>query len=309
MGLSEVVGRLAVRRPHVLLLGLPGGLAARLAVQEVLDARGWVRATSPADADLLVVAGPAEAGDALGDGLARTWSQVPGPRARVDVRTPGEAADRLDEGRRALADAAHQRGDATGRDVDEAAHDLDEDQAGDMAPAGLPLAGGAEDRDGLEMDVLHLPLGPLGPDWPAGLVVATVLHGDLVTAAEVSWDPAAEDHPVAATAAARDAVSSALRLVGGERRARLLRADAPGATARLRRDLDRRRSLLALALGPAAAGVRRLLAHLADPAAAPLEPLDGDALAALLTDRDLGEVVLLCVVLAPRLVRTEAARA
>src|SRR5699024_11402590 len=41
----------------------------------------------------------------------------------------------------------------------------------DMAPEGISLAQGGQDRDGLEMDVLHLPLGPVLPFWPAGLVL------------------------------------------------------------------------------------------------------------------------------------------
>ncbi len=49
-----------------------------------------------------------------------------------------------------------------------------------MAPAGIPLAGGAQDRDGLEMDVLHVPLGPVLTHWPAGLVLRCRLHGDVV---------------------------------------------------------------------------------------------------------------------------------
>ncbi len=55
----------------------------------------------------------------------------------------------------------------------------------DMAPDGIPLAGGGDDRDGLEMDVLHVPLGPVLPAWPAGLVLRCTLQGDVVTAAEV----------------------------------------------------------------------------------------------------------------------------
>lgn len=56
----------------------------------------------------------------------------------------------------------------------------------DMAPAGIPLAEGGEDRDGLEMDVLHLPLGPVLPFWPAGLVLRCSLQGDVVVNAEAS---------------------------------------------------------------------------------------------------------------------------
>jgi hypothetical protein len=50
----------------------------------------------------------------------------------------------------------------------------------DMAPHGIPLAGGGQDRDGLEMDVLHLTLGPVLPCWPAGLLLHCTLHGDVV---------------------------------------------------------------------------------------------------------------------------------
>ena len=49
-----------------------------------------------------------------------------------------------------------------------------------MSPDGIPLAEGAEDRDGLEMDVLHLPLGPVLAHWPAGVVLRVTLHGDVV---------------------------------------------------------------------------------------------------------------------------------
>jgi hypothetical protein len=43
------------------------------------------------------------------------------------------------------------------------------------------------DRDGLTLDRLHVPLGPVLPDWPAGLVVRVTLQGDVIqeAAAEV----------------------------------------------------------------------------------------------------------------------------
>jgi hypothetical protein len=51
----------------------------------------------------------------------------------------------------------------------------------DMSPFGIPLAEGAEeDRDGLEMDVLHVTFGPILPAWPAGLVLNATLHGDVI---------------------------------------------------------------------------------------------------------------------------------
>ncbi len=63
-----------------------------------------------------------------------------------------------------------------------------------MAPGGIPLAGGADDRDGLEMDELHLPLGPALPLWPPGLVLTCTLHGDVVVDAQPGWvgQPAVE---------------------------------------------------------------------------------------------------------------------
>lgn len=47
-------------------------------------------------------------------------------------------------------------------------------------PGGLPMADLGEDRDGLTLDQLHLPLGPVLPDWPAGLVVRLTLQGDVI---------------------------------------------------------------------------------------------------------------------------------
>ncbi|MFG2058721.1 hypothetical protein ACGFI9_32330 [Micromonospora sp. NPDC048930] len=66
----------------------------------------------------------------------------------------------------------------------------------DMAPGGIPLASGGEDRDGLEMDLLHLRLGPLLAYWPAGLVLRCTLQGDVIVDAETSL--IAADNPTAA---------------------------------------------------------------------------------------------------------------
>ncbi|AUI53607.1 hypothetical protein AC20117_20640 [Arthrobacter crystallopoietes] len=56
----------------------------------------------------------------------------------------------------------------------------------DLAPEGIPLAQGGEDRDGLGVDVLHLPLGPVLPFWPAGLVLHCSLQGDVVVGADAA---------------------------------------------------------------------------------------------------------------------------
>ncbi len=54
-----------------------------------------------------------------------------------------------------------------------------------MEAAGLPLAERAPDRDGLTLDVLHTPLGPLLAAWPAGLKLTLTLQGDVAQSAEV----------------------------------------------------------------------------------------------------------------------------
>ncbi|MFG2250886.1 hypothetical protein [Spirillospora sp. NPDC048823] len=54
------------------------------------------------------------------------------------------------------------------------------------APMDLPMAERGEDRDGLKLDVLHVPLGPALQDWPAGLVIHLTLQGDVVQVAEVA---------------------------------------------------------------------------------------------------------------------------
>ncbi|MEU7737781.1 hypothetical protein AB0B51_32730 [Streptomyces griseus] len=54
-------------------------------------------------------------------------------------------------------------------------------------PGGLGMADVAEDRDGLALDVLNLPLGPVLPDWPAGLVLDVVMQGDVIASAEARF--------------------------------------------------------------------------------------------------------------------------
>ncbi|WP_306820066.1 hypothetical protein [Streptomyces sp. DSM 40750] len=58
---------------------------------------------------------------------------------------------------------------------------------------GLPMADRAEDRDGLRLDRLHVPLGPALLDWPAGLVLRLSLQGDVVQ--QVRVEAAAPSSP------------------------------------------------------------------------------------------------------------------
>lgn len=103
----------------------------------------------------------------------------------------------------------------------------------EMAPAGIALAEGGEDRDGLEMDVLHVRLGPVLPHWPPGLVLRCSLQGDVLAEAEawiVDADRTASGHQVSPEytellAAARqcDHVVDLLELAGWSRASAIAR--------------------------------------------------------------------------------------
>jgi hypothetical protein len=207
--------RVAAGRPRPLLVPVPGGTVARLAVERELRRRGWPPAISPAGTGLLVICGVPGAGWA--PVLDELWGQMPSPRARVEVRRGEEAAATLAAGRVRLADAVAQRADladrtpaGTGRHGEQTAggHQMDHAQHmgghehemghgqqmdhgghgmhGEMAmPAGLAMAGRAPDRDGLMLDQLHVSLGPVLADWPAGLILRAALQGDVVQEAAV----------------------------------------------------------------------------------------------------------------------------
>ncbi|MFE7203380.1 hypothetical protein ACFU8R_24235 [Pseudonocardia alni] len=98
-------------------------------------------------------------------------------------------------------------------------------------PGGLSMADVADDRDGLALDVLHLPLGPVLPEWPAGLVVDVALQGDVIASAAARVLDASEPYPpgrARVTAAVRDldALARILAIAGWPgpaTRARVLR--------------------------------------------------------------------------------------
>lgn len=187
MGLIGRLDRLATRRPHVLLVEVPGWWPLRLAVEAELGRRGGVVAESPAQADALVVVGAPD--DRWSELVGRLWQQLPGPRARGAVTSADDVAGVLDALVTDLADRGTQRRDALERSG------FEPGDGDHMAPSGIPLASGSDDRDGLEMDVLHLPLGPVLRHWPAGLVVRCTLSGDLVTEVDVDHLGAADDAP------------------------------------------------------------------------------------------------------------------
>jgi hypothetical protein len=228
------------------VIATPGGTLARLAVERLVRERGWSAATSPAEANVLVVAGPPVS--ELDTHIDRVWAAMPAPRVRADIGAAAEAPAALTAAVAHLADPARQRAEAAARravEPDEQAHgmsgghemscgsampDMDHDEHDDHGhghghgqhdqhdmhdmhegheghdmsgghdmhgmhhghdmsgmemPGGVPMADRAADRDGLMLDVLHVPLGPALPDWPAGLVVHTTLQGDVVQEATI----------------------------------------------------------------------------------------------------------------------------
>lgn len=176
VGLTRLLLRVAADRPHVLVAEVPGGTRIRLAVEQELRQRGWPAAASPADTDVLVVAGPL--GPRLQPLADRVWQQIPGPRAFLHLLEPDTVSAALDDARGSLAGGGEPL--ATASQVPEHGGDQDMEM-----PGGQPMADRGEDRDGLMLDQLHVPLGPLLPDWPAGLVVHTTLQGDVVQVARI----------------------------------------------------------------------------------------------------------------------------
>ncbi|MGX1115938.1 hypothetical protein RKD37_001301 [Streptomyces ambofaciens] len=281
MGVTAVLARAAAGRPRVLLTATPGGTRVRLAVEKELRSRDWPAATTPAEADLMLIVGP----DCprLRPAMDRLWQDMPQPRVRLRVTTVGEVASVLDAGRTRLSAPDHsdigpdrtdghdtsgesgseghmpsdreagnrdRSGDEdTGRHHDgsrgvdrggehqghrgadhgghdpgaaghagshgEAEHESDGPMKGDgqqnhaghgsghgvhgghgghghgdmEMPGGLPMAEPGEDRDGLTLDRLHVPLGPFLADWPTGLVIRVVLQGDVIQQADLDAPP------------------------------------------------------------------------------------------------------------------------
>ncbi|HEY3514726.1 MAG TPA: hypothetical protein VGL36_36430 [Kribbella sp.] len=208
MGMKSGLARIAVRRLHVLVAEVPGFWLLRVMTERAIVARGWVRALSPAEADALVVCGIP--GSELSGAIDLVWEQLPGPRARTVVESgetlqvaldslvlilrdsPPEtraSTETVEHGKQSSPDhgamdhEAMSHGAMDHGAMGHGAMGHDAMGHGGMAPAGIRLARGRSDRDGLEMDVLHVPLGPVLPYWPPGLVLRCVLHGDVIAEA------------------------------------------------------------------------------------------------------------------------------
>jgi hypothetical protein len=224
--LTGLLLRAGAGRPHTLVVPVVGATATRLALEAELARRAWPLAASVGDADLLIVAGPA--GPALASIVDDLWPQVPAPRVRVDLDRSAAVAPVLDDARVRLTDLHHKGAEAAGST---AGHG-----GGMDPPGGLVMADVGEDRDGLTLDRLHIPLGPVLPDWPTGLVLRTTVQGDVIQEAEVDVVDAASGSPFwgapeRALARELDALARLLGVAGWARpsaRARRLRDRALG---------------------------------------------------------------------------------
>lgn len=256
MGLRQRIAALALREVRVLLVEQPGWALTRIAAERALAARGWRAARSVADADALLCCG--EPGPEFDQLVERLFAQLPRPRAWERADHPDGVAAALDQILAALRAGGSTAAPTKGKPA--RAEDADMNHAdmggGDMSgPGGIPLAGGDQDRDGLEMDVLSVRLGPVLPAWPAGLVLSVTLAGDLITdchagliglEAETTLPLQVSRREHAALAA--DRIGWLLLLAGARRAERRLRqvrdglldgAEIPWCTRQLRRLADR----------------------------------------------------------------------
>ncbi|MGN9843653.1 hypothetical protein ACTMTI_36565 [Nonomuraea sp. H19] len=277
MGLTEWLLRRAAGHPRPLVVSAEHGTRTRLLSEAEIARRRWRPGDPAGEANLLVVCGgPSEEFE---EAIRKVWDDMPGPRARVDL--PGDASPEsigqfLDRAVVHLADKDAQWRDAAAR-ADEPwspggerhspphhghgsypehdAHGGGHHEHHMGNPGGLPMADRGADRDGLSLDRLHVPMGPILSDWPCGLVVESVLQGDVIQEATVRWlgsgesywaepwDRAAAGHPVTRAEAGRRRAAAHLDSLGrllsvsgwstAARRARTLRdrllADAPRA--------------------------------------------------------------------------------
>lgn len=167
MGLRDLTASLrgfAFARPHLLLVAAPGATGIRIGVEHFARRSGWPMAESPADADVLVEAGRPARG--LADAAELVERQLGEPYLLVAISDAADVEPRLGEVPGRLAGSVPTRRPRT--DVPEP-----------------PMAERADDRDGLALDVLRIPFGPILPHWPAGLRLSLDVQGDVVQSCAV----------------------------------------------------------------------------------------------------------------------------
>jgi hypothetical protein len=168
----------------VLIAEAPGAFRLRVAVEQAVDAARWCPTDTIADADVLMVVG--SPGPDLRAVIDHTWTQMSEPRAKVEIRRADDVESAFTTARASLTNGTEQphttppaHDIASAHEGEGSEHDGHDHDS--MSPDGISLAEGAGDRDGLEMDELHVPLGPVLTHWPAGLVLHLTLNGDVVT--------------------------------------------------------------------------------------------------------------------------------
>lgn len=193
MDVKDRLTRWALRRPHVLLVVPSTATTTGWDVEAQLWRRRWPVVAAPADADLLLTVG--DCGSGLTGAADVLWAQVPRPRHRAHLAFGHDVTQTLDDAAAALLEPA-----ANAPGPEPAAHDdhrtggnAEHDMGADVA--GLPMAGGGPDRDGLELDALTVHLGPVLPGWPTGLVVRATMQGDVLTDVHASVLDAAAAQP------------------------------------------------------------------------------------------------------------------
>lgn len=222
LGRGWVIALAPADADALVVCGAPEGVVAD-AVEQLWSALPGPRVR----AEIGTVHAVDQALDALAVGY-RAWdsSTDPGSSAQPVEQTGGTDQGGTDPDDTDQDDTDPDDKDQGGTDPDGTDHGA-EDMAGmdrDMGdmddmddmdisgPGGIPLASGAGDRDGLEMDVLHLPLGPVLAGWPPGLMVLVTLQGDVIVEVEVrQFDPVGS---VDVAACRLDAATHVLALAG-----------------------------------------------------------------------------------------------
>lgn len=207
----ELIARLrgwALGAPHVFLVEARDGAVGRLGAERALGARRWPLAETPADADILLVCG--DVTDATAPSVTRLSRAMAEPAASAVLGSAGpvsfdiaeaEEAERALDAAAALLrerachpprrawpqpeeeedeDAAHHEDEGDGHEHHQngGEHEHHHNHHGD--PGGLPMAGRAEDRDGLKLDVLEIPFDFGLRGWPTLVRVVLHLQGDVV---------------------------------------------------------------------------------------------------------------------------------
>lgn len=210
MGVRSALGRVAQRAPVPVfpVVGHGGRLvAARLRLDDRLAV-----VDSPRHASILLIVGTLP--PALVDAVRRVHDELPHPRATawlpvgdaipsspIDLMSDAIRVSELDVSVTLCERVAELRSGARPSESD-LLPDTDPVQWRGVGPYGQggtgmtggvpygrPIAARAPDRDALDLDVLHVRVGPLFPALPPGLVLEVTLQGDVIQDASVGPNP------------------------------------------------------------------------------------------------------------------------